>query len=57
MNSARRGELMHFTGIDSPYEVPEHAEICIETERLAPEAAADRILSELQRRGVIRAAG
>jgi len=54
---ARRGELMHFTGIDSPYEVPEHAEICIETERLAPEAAADRILSKLQRRRVIRAAG
>jgi len=53
---ARRGELVHFTGIDSPYEVPEHAEIHIETDRLAPEAAADRILDELQARGVIRAA-
>ena len=54
---ARRGELIHFTGIDSPYEVPEHAEISVETERLEPEAAADLILGELQRRGVIRAAG
>ena len=53
---ARRGELVHFTGIDSPYEVPEHAEVRIETASLSAEAAADLILSELQRRGVIRAA-
>jgi bifunctional enzyme CysN/CysC len=54
---ARRGELVHFTGIDSPYEVPEHAEVRIETGSLSAEAAADLILIELQRRGVIRAAG
>ena len=54
---ARRGELVHFTGIDSPYEVPEQAEIRVETAQLAAEAAADLILHELQRRGVIRAAG
>ena len=24
---ARRGELKNFTGIDSPYEVPEHPEL------------------------------
>ena len=51
---ARAGQIKHFTGIDSPYEVPEHAEILVETARLAPEAAADLILRELQRRGVIR---
>jgi bifunctional enzyme CysN/CysC len=54
---ARRGELKHFTGIDSPYEVPEHAEIRVETVQLAPDAAADLIVLELARRGVIRAAG
>jgi bifunctional enzyme CysN/CysC len=54
---ARRGELIHFTGIDSPYEVPEQAEIRVETEQLSPEAAADSILQELVRRGVIRIAG
>jgi bifunctional enzyme CysN/CysC len=54
---ARRGELIHFTGIDSPYEVPEQAEIRVETQRLAPEAAADLILQELASRGVIRSAG
>jgi bifunctional enzyme CysN/CysC len=54
---ARRGELVHFTGIDSPYEEPEHAEIRVETARLAPDAAADLIMRELARRGIIRAAG
>jgi bifunctional enzyme CysN/CysC len=48
---------VHFTGIDSPYEVPEHAEVRIETARLSAEAAADVILEELARRGVIRSAG
>jgi bifunctional enzyme CysN/CysC len=50
---ARHGELKNFTGIDSPYEVPEHAEIHIETARLAPDAAADLIVQELARRGII----
>jgi len=54
---ARQGELKHFTGVDSPYEVPEHAEIRVETTRLAADAAADLILRELARRGVIRTAG
>jgi len=50
---ARRGELKNFTGIDSPYEVPEHAEIRVETARLAADAAADLIVGELSRRGII----
>jgi bifunctional enzyme CysN/CysC len=54
---ARQGELKHFTGVDSPYEVPEHAEIRVETTELAADAAADLILRELARRGVIRTAG
>ncbi len=53
---ARRGELKNFTGIDSPYEIPEHAEIRVETSRLAADAAADLIVGELARRGVIGAA-
>ena len=50
---ARLGELRHFTGIDSPYEVPEHAEIRLDTTELEAEAAADLVLQELSRRGVI----
>ncbi|OLC70276.1 MAG: adenylyl-sulfate kinase, partial [Betaproteobacteria bacterium 13_1_40CM_4_64_4] len=50
---ARRGELKNFTGIDSPYEVPEQAEIRVETTRLAADAAADLIVRELSRRRLI----
>ena len=54
---ARDHAVRNVTGIDSPYEVPEHAEIRVETTRLAADAAADLILRELARRGVIRTAG
>jgi bifunctional enzyme CysN/CysC len=52
---ARRGEIENFTGIDSPYEKPEAPEIRVDTAVLSPEDAADRILAELQRRGIIAA--
>jgi bifunctional enzyme CysN/CysC len=47
---ARAGEIKNFTGIDSPYEPPEEAEIRIDTTRLGPEDAADRIVEALVRR-------
>ena len=45
---ARRGELKNFTGIDSPYEPPEKPEIHIDTTRLEPDAAAERIVGYLE---------
>jgi bifunctional enzyme CysN/CysC len=53
---ARRGELKNFTGIDSPYETPEHAEIRIDTTATAPEAAADQVIRVLEQRGVVEPA-
>ncbi len=44
---ARAGEIKNFTGIDSPYEVPEDAEIVIDTLAMSAEEAADRIVAEL----------
>ena len=44
---ARRGELPNFTGIDSPYEPPEHPELRIDTTELSPEQAAERIVETL----------
>lgn len=41
---ARRGELPHFTGIDSPYEEPESAEIHLPTHELSVEECVERIL-------------
>jgi len=48
---ARRGELKNFTGIDSPYEAPDKADIRIDTTSTAPEKAAERIVEEVRRRG------
>jgi bifunctional enzyme CysN/CysC len=44
---ARAGELKNFTGIDSPYESPEHAEIRIDTTELSADDAADLIVDKL----------
>jgi bifunctional enzyme CysN/CysC len=52
---ARKGELKNFTGIDSPYEAPEHAEIRIDTTAMAPQQAADQIVEHLSRAGMLAA--
>jgi bifunctional enzyme CysN/CysC len=44
---ARAGELKNFTGIDSPYEVPESPELRIDTTQMTPEQAADMIVERL----------
>ena len=44
---ARAGDLKNFTGIDSPYEAPESAEIRIDTTAMTPEEAADLIIAKL----------
>jgi bifunctional enzyme CysN/CysC len=38
---ARRGELKHFTGIDSPYEPPEDPDIVIDTTTMPVHESAD----------------
>ena len=50
---ARRGELKNFTGIDSPYERPEHPEITIDTTTTAPEDAANTVVARLKAQGVL----
>ena len=52
---ARRGELKNFTGIDSPYEIPETPEIRLDTTRASPEASATAIVAALVERGIVRA--
>jgi len=53
---ARRGELKNFTGIDSPYETPENAEIRIDTTSLSADEAAARVIAHLEARKVISGA-
>jgi bifunctional enzyme CysN/CysC len=44
---ARSGALTNFTGIDSPYEPPEHPDIRIDTTSMTPEEAATAIIAAL----------
>jgi len=50
---ARAGILKEFTGISDPYEVPEKAEVVINTGELSPEEAAQAIILHLEREGFI----
>lgn len=49
----RRGELKNFTGIDSPYEAPENAEVRVNTTNQAPEQAAEQIVNYLIENGLL----
>ncbi|MEP3052255.1 MAG: sulfate adenylyltransferase subunit CysN [Erythrobacter sp.] len=44
---ARDGELKNFTGIDSPYEEPDRAEIRVNTVEMTIEEAADHIIAKI----------
>jgi bifunctional enzyme CysN/CysC len=50
---ARAGKIKNFTGIDSPYETPEKAELTIKTVEATPEAHAQNIVGHLRRLGYI----
>ncbi len=45
---ARRGELQHFTGIDSPYEPPLDPELRLDTTALSPDEAASQVVEHLR---------
>lgn len=51
---ARRGEIKEFTGIDDPYEPPQHPEITLDTATLSPEENARRILDYLCQQGFVQ---
>jgi len=51
---ARRGEIKGFTGIDDPYEVPERAEIVLDTVEHSPLENARLIISYLKEQGFVR---
>jgi len=50
---ARTGEIKHFTGISSPYEQPEHAEITVGTAGRTPEDCAAEIVAYLRKQGIV----
>jgi len=51
---ARAGKLKEFTGVSDPYEVPEHAELRLDTSDISPDEAVQRIVLKLEALGLIR---
>ena len=54
---ARAGLIESFTGISDPYEVPDDAEIVLDTQQLTPEEAANEVLLHLEGAGYLSPAG
>jgi bifunctional enzyme CysN/CysC len=54
---ARRHEISNFTGIDSPYERPERADITLRTDNLSVKQAVDELMEHLRARGVMGRTG
>ncbi|MEM7538394.1 MAG: sulfate adenylyltransferase subunit CysN [Chloroflexota bacterium] len=52
---ALSGEIPQFTGISSPYEEPENAELVVETDIHSAEEIVDTIIEELTRQGILLA--
>ena len=50
---ARTGEIKQFTGVSDPYEVPENAEIVIDTSKFSISKACDEIIDYLLRKGFL----
>lgn len=51
---ARKGEIKDFTGISSPYEVPEKAELSVQTGTNPLEDCAEQVINLLRERGILK---
>jgi adenylylsulfate kinase len=54
---ARAGEIKDFTGVSSPYEAPEAAELVIDSARLSIEECVEAVMGELRARGITGSVG
>ena len=52
---ARAGIIPEFTGVSDPYEIPEDADVTIDTESTSPDEAAQQVLLHLEHEGYIGA--
>lgn len=52
---ARSGEILHFTGISSPYEIPIKPELHIRTDDFSIEECAETIINYLEAKGYLHA--
>lgn len=52
---ARAGALPHFTGVDDPYEAPEHCEVTLRTDLQTVDESTAAVISVLQKLGYAQA--
>lgn len=50
---ARAGQLHDFTGISSPYEVPENPELTVNTGKAELDACVQEVIGEMMQRGIV----
>jgi sulfate adenylyltransferase len=50
---AREGIVKEFTGISDPYEIPEDADLALDTAEMTPEASVDAVMQVLREKGFI----
>jgi adenylylsulfate kinase len=50
---ARAGKIKDFTGIDSPYEIPEEPELVLHSDRMTVEECVDAAIEHLRSQGII----
>ena len=53
LSLARAGQIAEFTGISSPYEIPERPDLIVETGRLELDECVRQVIVEIERRGII----
>jgi len=51
---ALAGEIREFTGVSDPYEEPLNPEVIVKTDRESIEESANRVIAELEARGLLR---
>ena len=51
---ARLGEIKNYTGINSPYEIPDNPELIIDTDKEVLEESVSKIVSFLQTKSIVR---
>ena len=51
---ARLGEIKNYTGINSPYEIPDNPELIIDIDQESLEESVSKIVSFLQKKSIIR---
>ena len=51
---ARLGEIKNYTGINSPYEIPDNPELIIDIDKESLEESVSKIVSFLQKKSIVR---